>query len=108
MGGVRLNETGRYELLVQPFRRPGSKTIVSAGGGIFPRWRGDGKELYYVTADATLMAVALREAANGETMEPSPPVTLFRSRIAGGGAVLPGGTYQVTRWRKTASGFWST
>jgi serine/threonine protein kinase/Tol biopolymer transport system component len=90
------NETGRYEVYVQPFRRPGSKTIVSAGGGIFPRWRGDGKELYYVAADGTLMAVALRESANGETMEPSPPVTLFRSRIAGSGAMLPGGTYQYS------------
>ena len=52
--------------------------IVSAGGGMFPRWRGDGKELFYVAADGTMMSIPVRESANGETLEPGAPTKLFR------------------------------
>ena len=50
------NESGRYEVYVQRFPEGGGKTVVSTGGGRQPRWRGDGKELYYVNGD-TMMAV---------------------------------------------------
>jgi len=40
-------ETGRPEIFVAPFPWTGTKWQVSNGGGAFPRWRGDGKELYY-------------------------------------------------------------
>ena len=66
---------------------------------MFPRWRGDGKELFYVSADGTLMSVALRESANGDSLEPAAPVPLFRDRIVGGGSTLPGGTYQYAAAR---------
>ena len=50
--------SGRNEIYVQPFPRAsdGKKTISTAGG-ISPRWRGDGKELYYISADSKMMAV---------------------------------------------------
>ena len=92
------NESGRSEVHLQPFRRSGERLVVSAGGGMFPRWRADGKELFYVSPDGTLMSVALRESANGASLEPA-PVPLFRERIAGGGAPLPGGTYQYAAAR---------
>ncbi len=47
---------------------------VSKGGGIFPRWRRDGKELYYVGADDNLMAVPVETDAN---FSAGAPVALF-------------------------------
>ena len=55
------NESGRYEVYVQPFPEGGVKSLVSAAGGHQPRWRGDGKELFYVEGNA-LMAVSVTTA----------------------------------------------
>jgi hypothetical protein len=41
------NESGQTEVYIQPFPASGGKWQVSSGGGSFPRWRGDGKELFY-------------------------------------------------------------
>jgi hypothetical protein len=53
------NETGRQEIYVAPFPGPGEKKRVSASGGVVPRWRRDGRELFYVALDGTLMAAAV-------------------------------------------------
>jgi Tol biopolymer transport system component len=82
------NESGRDEIYVRPFPGPGGQALVSAGGGISPRWSPDGNELYYIAPDATLMAAPI--AVQGSTLEPGTPVSLFRSRIWGGGTT----TYQ--------------
>ena len=50
------DESGRTEVYVQRFPAGGDRQQVSAGGGIQPRWRGDGRELFYLAGD-TLMAV---------------------------------------------------
>jgi eukaryotic-like serine/threonine-protein kinase len=50
------DETGRSEIYVTPFPGGGSKWQVSAAGGSGPRWRRDGKELFYMAADSTLIA----------------------------------------------------
>jgi len=50
------NETGRPEVYVTPFPGGGSKWQVSGAGGTSPRWRRDGKELFYLAADSELMA----------------------------------------------------
>ena len=42
------NETGRTEIYIKPFPEGPGKWQVSTDGGKFPRWRGDGKELYFV------------------------------------------------------------
>ena len=52
------NESGRYEVYVQPFPDGGAKWQVSTQGGTGPRWRGDGKEMFYVEG-GTLMAVSV-------------------------------------------------
>jgi Tol biopolymer transport system component len=80
------NESGRHEIYVRPFPGPGGQLLVSTAGGISPRWRPDGKELYYIAPDATLMAAPL--AVKGGTLEPGTPAPLFRSRIWGGGTDL--------------------
>jgi Tol biopolymer transport system component len=41
------DESGRWEVYVEPFRRPGERVRVSVDGGGQPKWRGDGKELFY-------------------------------------------------------------
>src|SRR5260370_34481237 len=46
------NESGRYEIHVRPFPGPGGQWQVSTSGGISPRWRGGGEELYYISPDS--------------------------------------------------------
>ena len=41
------NETGRSEIYIRPFPEGPGKIQVSVNGGVFPRWRRDGKELYF-------------------------------------------------------------
>jgi len=76
------DESGRNEIYVQPFPGPGAKTIVSTGGGLQPRWRRDGQELFYVAPDGKLMAVAMQVTPAGRTLEPSSPIPLFVTRIS--------------------------
>jgi Tol biopolymer transport system component len=61
----------------------GGQWQVSTAGGIYPRWRPDGKELYYIAPDGQLMASPM--AATATTMKPGTPVALFRTHIYGGG-----------------------
>ena len=68
------DETGREEVYVGPAFSTGAKRQISTGGGSQPRWRHDGKELFYL-AGANLMASRIRVAAGG--IESDPPQTLF-------------------------------
>jgi Tol biopolymer transport system component len=72
------NESGRAEIYVQPFPGPGGKWQVSTEGGTQPQWRADGKELFYLGAGQSLMAVPV---AAGETFESGNPEVLFRARL---------------------------
>ena len=56
------NESGMSEIYVVPFPPSpnGGKWLVSRGGGVQPRWRRDGKELFYISPDSKLMAVAVK------------------------------------------------
>jgi len=51
------NESGQNQVYVQPIPASGAKRQISTAGGDWPRWRRDGKELFYVAADRMLMAV---------------------------------------------------
>jgi Tol biopolymer transport system component len=84
------NESGRFEVYVQPFPKADGKWQVSVAGGIHPRWRRDGKELYYVAPDARLMAVPVAASGDGKTLDFGVPVPLFRTRLASGAGQLPG------------------
>lgn len=68
-------ETNRAEVYVQPFPGPGSRSQLSAGGGAQPRWRRDGRELFYRAPDNRLMAVSI--VSRGAVLEASPPRSLF-------------------------------
>ena len=69
------NESGRYEVYVAPFPGPGGKRQVSTAGGALPRWRADGKELFYRAADNRLMAAEVD--AKGGAFEVKRVVSLF-------------------------------
>jgi len=68
------NESGRFEIYVQSFPEPGRKVTISKGGGKLPRWRSDGKELYYVADDDRLMATPVR---TGASFSAGMPIALF-------------------------------
>ena len=98
-------ESGRDEVYVVPFDaarvlNPGSgssasasgggKWLVSASGGRFPRWRRDGKEIFYLSPASQMMAAQVEE--KGNSIELRTPQVLFRS-----GVEAPSGApYDVT------------
>jgi eukaryotic-like serine/threonine-protein kinase len=86
------NESGRFEIYIQPFPGPGAKLQVSTGGGAQVRWRRDGKELFYVGLDQRLMSVSIRFDANTHSVELSAPAPLFVTHM--GGAIQPGAPLQ--------------
>ena len=53
------SESGRYEVYVQTFPVSDRKWPISTNGGYEPRWRADGKEIYYLSEDRNLMAVTV-------------------------------------------------
>jgi DNA-binding winged helix-turn-helix (wHTH) protein/Tol biopolymer transport system component len=75
------DETGSLEVYVQSIDEPALKRTVSVGGGSEPRWRGDGRELFYLGADLAMMAV---DVSAGPTMQLGRPRRLFRVPIARG------------------------
>jgi Tol biopolymer transport system component len=70
------NETGKWEIYVTSFPEARGKWQISAGGGEQPRWRGDGKELFYLSSDGKMMAAPVTTGAN---FDASTPVALFQA-----------------------------
>ena len=87
-GGLRTGQTSRdrTRFYVQAFPGPGGKARVSAEGGSQPRWRRDGKELFYIGPDNRLMTVAIGPSAGGHTPDVGAPVALFSTGLASRGA----------------------
>jgi Tol biopolymer transport system component len=69
------NEAGRLEVYVRPRDGRDLRTQISAAGGGQPRWRADGRELYYVTLDGTVMSVPIKATTN--ELIPGVPAPLF-------------------------------
>jgi len=90
------NETGRTEVYVRPFPEVGDQFLVSTGGGSQPRWRPDGKELFYVAPDGKLMAAPISIAPQGRTVVAGGPVALFQARLASGPGI------SLTGWQSRA------
>ena len=70
------NESGKWEIYVTSFPDSHGKWQVSTAGGTQPRWRGDGKELFYLSPDDKLMAVSIKTGANFDT---GTPTALFQA-----------------------------
>jgi eukaryotic-like serine/threonine-protein kinase len=65
------NESGRDEIFVRTFPDAGNRQMISRSGGHSPRWRGDGRELFYVAPDGMLMSATFTGSG------PSAPTALF-------------------------------
>lgn len=55
------NESGRSEVYVVPFGHGSGKWQISADGGLWPRWRQDGKEIFFAALDFKMMAAEIVE-----------------------------------------------
>ena len=73
------DESGTMEVYVQEFSSADGKRRVSTAGGREPIWRGDGKELFYMADDDTVMAVGI---TIGSSLEPGTPAPLFKARVS--------------------------
>ena len=87
------SETGTWEIYVSPFPSFGSKWQVSRGGGEEPRWRRDGKELFYLAPDGKLMATEVKTAAG---FEAAFPVPLFQTHARQAISAMDFFSYDVT------------
>jgi len=75
-------ESGRPEVIVQPFPPTGARWQVSTDGGEQPTWRGDGRELYFVDPRGMMQAAQLDAGAN--SFSTARRTTLFQVGAAGG------------------------
>ncbi|MGH9938972.1 MAG: protein kinase domain-containing protein [Blastocatellia bacterium] len=82
--------SGRLEVYVQGYPEGGGKRQISTGGGDIPRWRRDGRELFYYSGDGKLMAAPVK---SGENFETGAAVSLFEFRA---GTVQSFAPYAVT------------
>jgi hypothetical protein len=74
------NTSGRSEIYIRPFPEGAGLIQVSVNGGLFPRWRGDGKELYFLNlvSIGAMMAVDL-EVRGAEIRKLADPEVLFQT-----------------------------
>lgn len=87
------DETGMYQIYIVPFPRTSSRWQISSGKeeSRVPRWRGDGKELFYMSG-GTIMSVPIE--TKGNVLLPGTPAALFES---------PGGS-NLWNWDVTSDG----
>jgi Tol biopolymer transport system component/tRNA A-37 threonylcarbamoyl transferase component Bud32 len=71
-------ESGEPEIYVQGFPEGGERVQVSAGGGTQAKWRGDGRELFYVSPDRKIVAADVRTTPK---LEVGAPHALFQTQI---------------------------
>ena len=97
------NETGRSEIYIRPFPEGPGRNQVSVSGGVFPRWRRDGRELYFMSLVSLGALMASDIQVTGTTIQRQVPRNLFQSVFVssahGGGSTMP-----MRQW-PTASGF---
>jgi len=110
------NESGRSQIYVQAIPASGAKYQISTEGGSVPRWRRDGKEIFFISPDQTLVAVPIAAGASlqigkaqtlftnagMDSFVPSHDGTRFLINVptAGERVVTPGITV-VTNWQTT-------
>jgi hypothetical protein len=89
------DESGRFEIYVQPFGHQGTRQRVSLDGGTQARWRSDGTELYFIAPGGLLNAVPLRLSRDEGPSDFGAPVSLFPVRVDAGDPGYP--QYIVSR-----------
>ncbi len=78
------DRSGRREVYVRPFPQGAGEWTISIAGGQGPRWKADGKELFFEAADGKMMAVPVNKAVPGAdaVFEPGTPIALFDAHMA--------------------------
>ena len=87
------NESGQFEIYVVPFPGGGDRVRVSLAGGAQPAWRGDSRELYFLSPDGVMMASAVSAAPD---FKADAPRALFKTDIRP--------SYETEQYRVTADG----
>ena len=103
--------SGQPEVYVQPFPSADNELRISTAGGQQPRWRGDGKELFYQAPDGKLMAVAVNVTPGPKpSLQVGVPIALFDTHFSSGiqnyfnyDATADGKRFLVTTSPSTAS-----
>jgi eukaryotic-like serine/threonine-protein kinase len=72
------DESGQNEIYVREFPESSRKWLITSGGGLMPAWRGDGREIFYVSPAGKMMAVAFTP---GQEVETKPPEVLFDAGV---------------------------
>jgi Tol biopolymer transport system component len=72
------DESGRWEVYVAAFPAFTSKRQVSSGGGVEPQWRADGRVIFYLSPDGSMMSVPVNSQA---ALDPGTPVRLFSTNL---------------------------
>jgi hypothetical protein len=65
------NESGTWEVYVARFPAFTSRRRVSTAGGVQPQWRRDGKELFYLALDSSMMSVSIDAGAELTVQRPT-------------------------------------
>jgi len=87
------NATGDNEVYVESFPSGTNSVRISTDGGYGPRWRSDGKELFYLSRENAMMAV---DVTLGASFEHGAPHELFKTRARGGGPQAYSAQYDVS------------
>jgi Tol biopolymer transport system component len=83
------DESGQREVYVRPFPGGEGQWKISVAGGELPRWRGDGKELFFIGADGKMTAVSVEAAVGANpSLKPEVPKPLFEVRLASVGIAV--------------------
>ena len=77
------DESGSYEIYVRSFTSDGKvgsdRERVSTSGGMQPKWRGDGQELFYIAEDGTMMSVQV--STSGTALKAGTAKAMFKTRM---------------------------
>ena len=83
------DESGQREVYVRPFPPGDGWWRISTAGGAQPRWRGDGKELFYAAANGKMTAVPVKALLGSKpSFEPGVPIPLFDSHMLSPGTTI--------------------
>ena len=86
------NESGSFQVYVRAFPDKGGKWQISNGGGSFPVWSHNGRELFFRSGDSRIMVAAY--AAKGDSFVPDQPKVWSEKQPADFG-IIGGSTYDV-------------
>jgi Tol biopolymer transport system component len=82
------DRSGQYEVYVRPFPPGEGEWAISNAGGTQPRWRVDGKELFFIAADGKMMAIPVKAAPGAKpSLEAGVPLALFDAHAANDGVL---------------------